>query len=1133
MSHVYPTMTHFYASILGLTRMPGFPSVFSGYFLMVLIGNSLIGQTGYGKCTTFSISATVSSPNGTTATWTAPATGGPYLIRITAKGAKGGEGAISVGGGYSGGSGGSFNAGTNQSNAAGANAAGGEVVVECLGAIPNLSIDDVSQSEGNAGNTIYTFTVSLDQPAQAGGVTFDIATANNTATTADNDYTAKSLTSQTIPEGSSTYTFTVTVNGDSKFESDESFFVNITNVTGANVTDAQGVGTITNDDAACPSGNTVTTGTTFCNEGGITINDNGVATPYPSCISVSGLTGTIQKVTITLKKLTHTAPDDIDLLLYSPTGQKFVFMSDAGGTNAVTNLDLILDSSAASALPDNTTLVSGTFRPADFEVSADVFPAPAPAGPYISASSTNLGILFNNTNPNGTWFLYAVDDAATNTGSIGGWCLNFTMSCAPPNISAPTVTQPTCAVPTGTIVVNAAGTGTLEYSINNGTDWQTNATFSGLAAGNYTIKVRIQGSPSCETTYGSNPVVLTSPFTATPTITPGGPTTFCTGGSVTLSSSSTTGNQWYRNGTLIDGATNQNYSANTTGNYTVIVTTLNCSSPASAPTSVTVNPIPATPTITPGGPTTFCTGGSVTLSSSSTTGNQWYLGGNPIGGATNQTYSATASGSYTVIVTTLSCSSPASAPTSVMVNPIPATPTITAGSTTTFCTGGSVTLTSSSTTGNQWYRNNTLIDGATNQNYSANTTGNYTVVVTASGCSSVASAPTSVTVNPIPATPTITAGSTTTFCTGGSVTLTSSSTTGNQWYRNGTLIDGATNQTYSANTSGNYTLIVTTLGCSSLASAPTTVTVNPIPSTPTITAGSTTTFCTGGSVTLTSSSTTGNQWYRNGTLIDGETNQTYSATATGNYTVVVTALGCSSLASAPTSVTVNPIPATPTITAGSTTTFCTGGSVTLTSSSTTGNQWYRNGTLIDGATNQTYSATATGNYTVVVTASGCSSLASAPTSVTVNPIPATPTISAGSATTFCTGGSVVLTSSSASGNQWYRNGTLIDGATNQTYSATTSGDYTVIVTTLGCSSPTSAPTSVTVNPIPATPTITAGSTTTFCTGGSVTLTSSAASGNQWYLGGNPIGGATNQTYSATATGNYTVVVTASGCSSLA
>jgi len=114
-------------------------------------------------------------------------------------------------------------------------------------AAPNLTINDVSLSEGNAGTTTFTFTVSLSAPAPAGGVTFDIATANGTAT-APSDYTAKSLTSQTIPAGSSTYTFDVLVNGDTTPELDETFFVNITNITNAIGTDTQGQGTIVNDD---------------------------------------------------------------------------------------------------------------------------------------------------------------------------------------------------------------------------------------------------------------------------------------------------------------------------------------------------------------------------------------------------------------------------------------------------------------------------------------------------------------------------------------------------------------------------------------------------------------------------------------------------------------------------------------------------------------------------------------------------------------------------------------------------------------------------------------------------------------------------------------------------------------------
>lgn len=118
----------------------------------------------------------------------------------------------------------------------------------------NLTINDVTQNEGNAGTTTFTFTVSLSAPAPTGGVTFDIATADGTAqddnpATEDNDYVPRSLTAQTIPAGQQTYTFDVSVNGDTVVEANETFLVNVTNVIGANVTDGQGTGTITNDDA--------------------------------------------------------------------------------------------------------------------------------------------------------------------------------------------------------------------------------------------------------------------------------------------------------------------------------------------------------------------------------------------------------------------------------------------------------------------------------------------------------------------------------------------------------------------------------------------------------------------------------------------------------------------------------------------------------------------------------------------------------------------------------------------------------------------------------------------------------------------------------------------------------------------
>jgi hypothetical protein len=113
---------------------------------------------------------------------------------------------------------------------------------------PALSINDVSQVEGNSGTSSFTFTVSLSQPAPIGGVTFDVDTADGTATTLDSDYAAVHTTGVTIAEGASSTNVVVLVNGDATPEANETFFVNISNVTNAGVTDAQGKGTINNDD---------------------------------------------------------------------------------------------------------------------------------------------------------------------------------------------------------------------------------------------------------------------------------------------------------------------------------------------------------------------------------------------------------------------------------------------------------------------------------------------------------------------------------------------------------------------------------------------------------------------------------------------------------------------------------------------------------------------------------------------------------------------------------------------------------------------------------------------------------------------------------------------------------------------
>ncbi|MEP7042100.1 MAG: lamin tail domain-containing protein [Dokdonella sp.] len=112
-----------------------------------------------------------------------------------------------------------------------------------------LSIADVSVSEGNDGTTDAVFTVSLSSAA-AESVTFDIATADGSAM-AGSDYVANSVTGAKIPAGATSYTFSVTVNGDTTPEPDETFSVNIGNIAGGGVvtTATSATGTILNDDA--------------------------------------------------------------------------------------------------------------------------------------------------------------------------------------------------------------------------------------------------------------------------------------------------------------------------------------------------------------------------------------------------------------------------------------------------------------------------------------------------------------------------------------------------------------------------------------------------------------------------------------------------------------------------------------------------------------------------------------------------------------------------------------------------------------------------------------------------------------------------------------------------------------------
>lgn len=139
----------------------------------------------------------------------------------------------------------------------------------------------------------------------------------------------------------------------------------------------------------------------------------GVASRYPVNLAVSGLVGTVARVTARLNGLSHTFPDDLRVVLVGPGGQNVALMANAGGDVDLVGAVLTF-ADGAPPLTDAGPLVPGTYAPSVFGAGSTQ-PAPAPAAPHGSALS-----VFNHTNPNGTWQLFVFDDASADSGSLGG-----------------------------------------------------------------------------------------------------------------------------------------------------------------------------------------------------------------------------------------------------------------------------------------------------------------------------------------------------------------------------------------------------------------------------------------------------------------------------------------------------------------------------------------------------------------------------------------------------------------------------------------------------------------------------------------------------------------------------------------
>ena len=158
------------------------------------------------------------------------------------------------------------------------------------------------------------------------------------------------------------------------------------------------------------------------------------AIPYSSDIDIAGLNGIVTAVSVSINGLSHSSPDDLDMLLIAPNGLAFHFWSDVGGSNAVENVTVTVADTGASPLPDDGPIVTGTtYRPYNNDTDGDEFPVPAQGPPYNeptavgSATFTSVYAGMTGEQAGGTWQLFVTDDKDGDGGTIAnGWSLNIT-----------------------------------------------------------------------------------------------------------------------------------------------------------------------------------------------------------------------------------------------------------------------------------------------------------------------------------------------------------------------------------------------------------------------------------------------------------------------------------------------------------------------------------------------------------------------------------------------------------------------------------------------------------------------------------------------------------------------------------
>ena len=896
---------------------------------------------------------------------------------------------------------------------------------------------------------------------------------------------------------------------------------------------------------------------------------------YSVTITVGGCTSAAGSTTVVVNPLpaTPTATNNgplctgATLNLTTPivAGATYSWTGPNGFTSAVRTPSITNVTVAAAGTYNVTVTVSGCISAAG---STTVVVNPLPAtptatnnGPLCTGATLNLstpivaGATYSWTGPNG--FTSAIrTPSITNVDptDAGTYSVTITVGgCTSAAGSTTVVVNPLPATPTATnngplctgailnlstpVVAGAtySWTGPNGFTAAVRTPSITNVTAA--AGGTYNVTVTVSG---CTSAAGSTTVVVNSLPAAT--ITAGGPLTFCTGGSVTLTASA--GASWLWS----NGATTQAITVNTAGSYSVTVTNAAGCSAASAATVVTVNPLPATPTATNNGP--LCTGATLNLSTPVVAGATYSWTGPNGFTSTSRTPSIanvdpTDAGTYSVTITVSGCTSAAGS-TTVVVNPLPATPTATNNGP--LCVGATLNLSTPVVAGAtySWTGPNGFISAVRTPsitNVTAAAAGTYSVTITVGGCTSAAGS-TTVVVNPLPATPT--ASNNGPLCTGATLNLSTPVVAGATYSWTGpggftSVVRTPIITNVDPTDAGTYSVTITVGGCTSAAGS-TTVVVNPLPATPTATNNGP--LCTGATLNLSTPvvagatySWTGPGGFTSGVRTPSITN--VDPTDAGTYTVTITVGGCTSAAGS-TTVVVNPLPATPTATNNGP--LCTGATLNLSTPVVAGATYSWTGPGGFTSVSRTPSIanvdpTDAGTYSVTVTVGNCTSAAGS-TTVVVNPLPATPTATNNGP--LCTGATLNLSTPVVAGATyaWTGPGGFTSASRTPTVAnvdPTDAGTYSVTVTVGGCTSAAGS-TTVVVNPLPATPTATNNG--PLCTGATLNLSTPVVAGATYSWTGP--GGFTSASRTPsianvdpTDAGVYSVTITVSGCTSAA